>query len=520
MDTARHARHARHAGPNAAPGHLLVAAVSTRDPLAPALIQHCAERDGLAMLASDTDAVPAGVCVFHVDPSRRNTVALRRCVRWLRSGGRLLVLRASLPRRALRSRVAQVRWGRLVRRLVRLGHAEVRPVYAGYPGARAPLRWLPGGPRQRGEPEVRTGEALPPRKLDGFEADFEAGRYLRLRIGMLGTSAQGRGVGPRHAGAGREPIAAAGDNGVLAAEVAALTRAELLLDHGPYSVYCAAAGRLPRGLREIGRLRELTFRAAGEGTGGDVDLDVHDAYYHHLFIWHRQRREIVGGYRLGLTDEILPRLGKRGLYSHTLFRFRTRLVEHLDPAIELGRSFVRPEYQREFQPLLLLWKGIAQFVVQQPHYTVLFGPVSISANYQTTSQQLLVDFLTRTRTRSDLARLVHPRRPFRGRRDAIWREADFAGIDSIDDLSELIGQIETDAKGVPVLLRQYLRLGGRLLGFNVDDQFSDVLDGLLMVDLLDADRRALRRYFGDDGLAAFDAHHRERVDAGAHPLEG
>ena len=360
---------------------------------------------------------------------------------------------------------------------------------------------------------MHVGAALPWHRIEAFEADLEVGRYLRLRVGMLGASARGRGVARRHTGAPPRAVAEAVDAGALAAELAALPPASHLLDHGPYTVYWAHARALPLTLREIGRLRELAFREAGEGTGGDVDLDVHDAYYRHLFVWHRDRREVVGGYRLGLSDEILARFGRRGLYSHTLFRLRTRLVRNLDPAIELGRSFVRPEYQREYQPLMLLWRGIARFVTRYPRYTVLFGPVSISASYQAVSRQLLVDFLTRTRMRPDLASAVRPRRPFRGMRRTIWREADFTGIHSIEDLSELIEQIEADAKGVPVLLRQYLRLGGCLLGFNVDDRFSDVLDGLLMVDLLDADRRALRRYFGHDGLAAFEAYHREREHA-------
>lgn len=502
-----------------AQGRLLVADLATDDGTTRALLEGLAGDGVLAVLAGAEVTVPPGTDLMRVDPLANNTAVLRRAVQWLRSGQPLVVLRGGETQRPMRSRVGQARWGRLVRHLARLGRADIVPVHVQSADRRRRPRWLPAPPVETAAPVVRIGDPLPRRKIDSFEADFEVGRYLRLRIGMLGASAQGRGLGPRHDGAPRRPLAAAMTREALAAEIARLPDAAHLSDHGPYAVYCAGADQLPVVLREIGRLRELTFRAVGEGTGGDVDLDVHDTYYRHLFIWQREREEIVGSYRLGLTDEILPRFGKRGLYSHTLFRFRTRLIQRLDPAIELGRSFVRPEYQREFQPLMLLWKGIAGFVVRNPRYSVLFGPVSISASYQTTSQQLLVDFLTRTRTRHDLARWVQPRRPFRGQRRTIWREADFAGIDSIDDLSELIAQIEADAKGVPVLLRQYLRVGGRLLGFNVDDQFSDVLDGLLMVDLLNADHRALRRYFGDDGLAAIEAYHAEREGAGARRAE-
>jgi len=472
----------------------------------------------LAALVTGNAALPAGVRCLRVHPraTARNVAALRAAVRWLRGGGRLIVLRGAEAAGPLRGRMAEARWGRLVRELARVSRAPVVPAYVPVPGtllARFWQLWLPArGVVQTGNSSgsVRFGEPLPARKLTGFDAEFEIGRYLRLRIGMLGASAQGRGVGPRHASAPRTEVAPGPDSETLATEIANLDASAHLLDSGPTSVYCAGAAEVPNVLREIGRLREVTFRAVGEGTGGNVDLDVYDEYYRHLFIWHRERREIVGGYRLGLADEILARFGKKGLYSHSLFRFRTRLIEQINPAIELGRSFVRPEYQREYTPLLLLWKGIAAFVLQHPRYRVLFGPVSISAEYETSSQQLLVDFLTINSRHSDLARHVRPKRPFRGARDAIWRRAGFTGINSIEDVSELIAQIEPDEKGVPVLLRQYLKLGGKILGFNVDDQFSDVLDGLIMVDLLEADRKVLARYLGREGAAQFHEWHRSR----------
>ncbi len=111
-------------------------------------------------------------------------------------------------------------------------------------------------------------------------------------------------------------------------------------------------------LQEIGRLRELTFRAVGEGSGKSADIDLFDAYYLHMFVWDAQANAIVGAYRLGLVEEILARYGKRGLYTHSLFRYGPRMLDMLKPAIELGRSFVRAEYQRSFAPMLLLWRGI------------------------------------------------------------------------------------------------------------------------------------------------------------------
>jgi len=481
-----------------------------------ALLQQFSDLGPLAVLVAGNVRVPGGVTAFRIQAraTTRNVAVLRAAVRWLREGGRLVVLRGAEATAPLRGRVAEARWGALVRRLAHLGHALVVPAYVPVPGSRLARFWqllLP--PRAQhapgGSDAPRLGEPLSARKLAEFEADFDVGRCLRLRIGMLGASAQGRGVGHRQAAGARKPVAEGPGAAALRDEIAALDEDAHLLDASGYTVYCAPARHLPRVLREIGRLREITFRTVGEGTGGDVDLDIYDQYYYHLFIWSPQAQEIVGGYRLGLADDILSRFGKKGLYSHTLFRFKTRLIEQINPAIELGRSFVRPEYQRDYAPLMLLWKGIAGFVSRNPRYRVLFGPVSISADYETTSQQLLVDFLEANSSRRDLARQVHPRRPFRGQRRAIWRRARFAGIDSIEDVSELIAQIEPDDKGVPVLLRQYLKLGGKLLGFNVDDQFSDVLDGLIMVDLVETDQKALGRYMGREAVEAYQRWHRE-----------
>jgi hypothetical protein len=148
----------------------------------------------------------------------------------------------------------------------------------------------------------------------------------------------------------------------LEVEISALSADQRLVDRGQFHVYCARASQIPWALREIGRLRELTFRAVGEGTGRPSDLDLFDASYLHLFLWDAQAAAIAGAYRLGLVDEILARHGKRGLYTHSLFKYRTRLLDSLNPAIELGRSFVRAEYQRSFAPLFLLWSGIGRFV--------------------------------------------------------------------------------------------------------------------------------------------------------------
>jgi putative hemolysin len=259
-------------------------------------------------------------------------------------------------------------------------------------------------------------------------------------------------------------------------------------------VYCAPADRIPAVLREIGRLREITFRNVGEGTGRDIDLDRFDDYYLHLFAWDRSASVVAGAYRVAPVDEIVGRMGVEGLYTSTLFRFDRQLLARLGPALELGRSFVRSEYQRSSNVLMLLWKGIARFVLQSDRYRVLFGPVSISARYGSRSRELLQTYLAQN-ARHELSEL------FRAITAPPRVEAAVKSPSDVQQLDAVISALEPDGKGVPVLLRQYLRLNAKLLAFNIDQSFSDVLDALMMVDLADVDRAILTRYFGREGAA-------------------
>ncbi len=294
---------------------------------------------------------------------------------------------------------------------------------------------------------------------------------------------------------------------LLKAEIQALPPGQHLITSGQFSVYYARAEQFPWCLQEIGRLRELTFRAAGEGTGMASDVDLFDAYYLHLFVWDDKAGVIVGAYRMGLADEIVVRYGKRGLYTHSLFRYGDPALKAMNPAIELGRSFVRAEYQRSFAPLMLLWRGIGQFIVQQPRYAILFGAVSISNDYEPASRRLIVDYLNANNIEQNLARHVKPRRPFRSGQMPDYDRAEFAALSDIEDVSRMVRRIERDSKGVPILLKQYLKLGGRLLAFSADDKFKDALDGLIVVDLRASDPRVLARYMGDEGAANFLASH-------------
>lgn len=249
-----------------------------------------------------------------------------------------------------------------------------------------------------------------------------------------------------------------------------------------YEVFVVPTDAIPNVIREIGRLREITFREVGEGTNKAVDLDEYDIYYHHLFIWDTEAKLIVGAYRIGLGDEIFYSLGKKGFYLTELFKIKAQMIPVLKKSIELGRSFIRKEYQQKPLPLFLLWKGIFKFLIDNPRYRYLIGPVSISNSFSKFSKSLIVDYINRNHFDHDMAQFVRPRKKFKVDFSKIDTDVLMAGEESFKLLDDLISEVETRSMKVPVLLRQYIALNANIICFNIDPKFADCLDGFLVLD--------------------------------------
>lgn len=451
-----------------------------------------------------------------------NVGPMKEALRWLRQDGLLVVFPAGeVAHKGLGQKQAyDPAWSPSIGRLIQLSQAPVQSVY--FSGHNSPLFQTLGmiHPRLRTAMlprelinkanttiPIRIGKPMAHNKLRDLGDGQALIDYLRLRTYMLKNA----GTGSVASDTDANEVALADTNIVqpvpvcdLINDIDKLPAKQCLVDTG-MQVFYAYASQVPNVIREIGRLREVSFRQVGEGTGKALDLDFYDDYYVHLFIWNPDKKEIVGAYRLGEADKILQRQGLVGLYSHSLFKYSHKLLKELNPALELGRSFVRPEYQRSFAPLMLLWKGIGQYVARHPHYRKLFGPVSISSDYQPTSQRLLVDFLKANNSQPHLARMVKPRRKFKAQ--AIKASQVHKQLTDPDGVSNLIAEIEEDAKGIPILIKQYLKLGGQILEFNVDAQFNNALDGLIMVDLLETEPKILAKYMGKDGVEQFHAFH-------------
>lgn len=472
-------------------------------------------------------------CIF-VDPFQSdrsiecNRRALRDALAWLQRGGMLAVFPAGEVSHVQMPvpEIADPEWNHAAARLIRRTGASALPVYfCGHNGVGFQLLGLIH-PRlrtafllqqlleQKGKTiEVRIGSEIPHHSLAEIQSDRQAIDYLRWRTYLLARRKKTDTTGPsnirsRFVFRAQQEIGPAVNPELLAQEVDNLSPDRCLIESGNLAVYLGSARQTPHLLQEIGRLREITFREVGEGTGRSADLDRFDDYYWHILLWNRDKRELVGAYRAGSTAEILASYGLNGLYTSTLFRYDERIFEKLGPALELGRSFVRPEYQRQYAPLMLLWKGIARLIAIYPHLSVLFGAVSISNDYCKASRQVIYEFFQSRIHADEVAALVEPRQPFRPGFLHRWEcSGMWHAIRDLDQLSHPIKDLEFDGKGLPILLRQYDKLGGKLVAFNVDRKFSDVLDGLVVVDLRQTDPPVLDRYMGTEAAARFRQFH-------------
>jgi len=460
----------------------------------------------------------------------RNMAGLRASLAWLKDGGVLLAFPAGeVSSLAIKKRmVADPPWRRGVAAIIRKSGASVLPVFchgrnsalfqaAGLVHPRLRTLLLPHeNLGQCGHTlSLSLGAAIPAERLAALPSDEDISAYLRFRCHLLrrGDAPGARGPLLRAQKTQPKALAAPRPQALCLREITALPPERVLARSEPFVVLEAAAHEIPAVMHEVARLRESTFRSVGEGTGQPLDTDRFDAHYRHLILWHEKDREVAGAYRFAGTDEVLPRLGAGGMYTASQFRIAKGFWSRLDPALELGRSFIRPRYQKSYQPLLLLWKGLAEYVVRNPRYRTLFGCVSISGDYRQLSRELMMAFLRRHSFDAELARLVRPTRAPKVRSlrrlDLCVPEAAFG---EAGDLNDLVAEVE-GGRGIPVLLRQYLKLGGRIAAFNVDPGFGDCLDGLICVDLARTDGRTLARFMGSEGARAFLAHHADAAES-------
>lgn len=259
-----------------------------------------------------------------------------------------------------------------------------------------------------------------------------------------------------------------------------------LLESKNYEVFLAPAIEMPSILQEIGRLREITFRAIGEGTNEAIDLDKFDRYYYHMFLWDTKKNAIAGAYRMGLGSKIFEKYGIDGFYLQDLFRFEPELHKMMSESIEMGRAFITKEYQQKPMPLFLLWKGIVHTTLRFPEYKYLIGGVSISNQFSNFSKSLMIEFMKSHYYDPYIAQYIRPKKEFKVK--LTDEDKEFVFDESAADLNKfdkLIEEVEPGSLRLPVLIKKYIKQNAKVIAFNVDPLFNNAIDGLMYIRIAD-----------------------------------
>ena len=256
---------------------------------------------------------------------------------------------------------------------------------------------------------------------------------------------------------------------------------KMLFRNGVYEVFFASYTEIPSIMREIGRQRELTFRAIGEGSNLPFDLDVYDEHYHHLFLWDNKEQKLAGAYRMALGSEVMVKHGIDGFYTSSLFEFDQELQPFFRKVIEMGRAYISTEYQQKPLPLFLLWRGIVHVCLRNPEHKFLMGGVSISDKFSEFSKSLMIEFMRSHYYDSAVAQYIHPKNEFKVKLKDRDKHLFFDEVESdLNKLDKIIDDLEPEMR-LPVLIKKYIKQNAKVISFNVDPSFNDAIDGLMYI---------------------------------------
>ena len=339
--------------------------------------------------------------------------------------------------------------------------------------------------------KVRIGKPISLNEQNEHESIEEYSEFLRRKTYMLANpfEKETKLLDTSNLKIQRSPkqIAMPANHEQIVAEVDALRKTDCrLLQSKNYEVFFTEANKIPNVLHEIGRLREITFREVGEGTNESLDLDRFDKYYHHMFLWDDDTKQIAGAYRMGLGSEIYPKHGIDGFYLQELFRFEPELHDMMNKSIEMGRAFITKDFQQKPMPLFLLWKGIVHTTLRYPEHKYLIGGVSISNQFSDFSKSLMIEFMKSHYYDPYIAQYVHPKKEFKVKlkdadKDFIFDEAE-ADLNKFD---KIIDELEPGSLRLPVLIKKYIKQNARVVAFNVDPLFNNAVDGLMYIRIAD-----------------------------------
>ena len=389
-------------------------------------------------------------------------------------------------------------WSNSIARIIKSANVPVIPVFWDGCNSRRFYRWdkihpMMGTARLTRELankhdqtiNLQIGKPILPAEVATYEKPAELAAYLRSRSYAL--EANINKDRPQTVNEKWAPVEPACDTQLLIRELESIREKAFLFATANFECFLAEHDDIPNLMHELGRLREEAFRFIGEGTGKSLDTDEFDHHYKHLILWDTNKQQIVGAYRLGFGNEIMRDKGIKGFYVSTLFKFDESFGETLKKTIELGRSFVTVEYQREVLPLVLLLRGLAVVVTRNPEIQHFIGPVSISSWYPKFYQSMIVHYVTEKHpVNGTLSNVAHPTTPFHPDFLKVAPEVlmkDY--MDSIDRFDKFMFRLSNGNYRMPTLFKKYLKLNAKFLCFNVDPDFNDTLDALLFLTFTD-----------------------------------
>lgn len=447
---------------------------------------------------------PFAEALIRVDPfeqdgvSGENLSGIRQTLRHVQQGNALIVFPAGEVSSKLVKGLGPVdrQWDESIMKIIQRTNAEVVPAFisgrnsslfyaAGRVHPRLRTVLLPTELLRKRDSSISISLASPISRAIVKSASDPAvlGRFLRSAVYLQSPAISGGAAAGASHDVRSTPVAEEVSSESVAKEIASL-EGNRLLSQGDFDVFLMQGDSAPNILHEIGRLREITFSQVGEGTGTALDIDSYDRQYEHLVLWHRPSMCIAGAYRLGHGGRIMSEHGISGMYSASLFHFDHTAQTIMRGALELGRSFVRSEFQRQRLPLHLLWRGILTYLIGHPELNTIVGCVSMSDRYRDVSKEIIGTFFMRRAETSSMYGHVHPRTPFRAKLPGIEIDDLLHPInDDLRLLDKLIAHIEPDGSGCPILLKKYAQQNGQIVAFNVDAAFSNALDGFMVLSL-------------------------------------
>lgn len=331
---------------------------------------------------------------------------------------------------------------------------------------------------------VRFGKSIYPKEIANYASAQDLAQFLKSKVYLLSNAlAPSFKLFPRQRPEEAAKIIDPIDPDILKREIQALDLGgALMYERRNYKCYLAEAEDIPNCLRELGRLREITFRAIGEGSNLALDLDEFDYHYHHLLLWDEEEGILAGAYRLAIGPEIYSAYGHKGFYLNTLFKFSGRVRPLLGEALEMGRAFVIPEHQNKPLPLFVMWEGIRALMRERSELKYIMGCASISNDFSRFGKSLMVAYLLKNFGDAHLAMEIKPRKAYKPKLKKEGREIVMnSTAEDLVKFDRRIDEIEPGDLRMPPLIKKYLQQNALMVCFNVDPLFNNSLDGFMYI---------------------------------------